>query len=136
MSAKTRRKSILVIDDDEAHLLWSAEILERHGYEIDSARSAERALEMLVSKTYDLIISDLVMPGMSGMDFVRRMADVREGQKAIIMTGHGDIDSFIESVHGLGALEYLVKPIEIEEFIAVVDKLTGYTGQREKKAVG
>ncbi|MDH5477142.1 MAG: response regulator [Nitrospinota bacterium] len=117
-------KTILVVDDDEAHLLWSQEILGQSGYKIDSAISAEKALEMLQEHSYDLIISDLLMPGMSGMDFVRKIGEVREGQKAIIMTGHGDIDSFIESVHGLGALEYVTKPIATKDFINMVNKLT------------
>ncbi|MDH5510753.1 MAG: response regulator [Nitrospinota bacterium] len=117
-------KTILVVDDDEAHLLWSKEILGQNGYEIDAAISAEKALEMLNCRSYDLIISDLLMPGMSGLDFVRKIGEVREGQKAIIMTGHGDIESFIESVHGLGALEYVTKPIETKDFINMVNKLT------------
>ncbi len=118
------KKSILVVDDDEAHLIWSTEILEQSGYEIDVAHSAEKGLAMLAENSYDLIISDLVMPGMSGMDFVRKVAEFRKDQKAIIMTGHGDVDTFIESVHGLGALEYIVKPVESSVFITMVDKLT------------
>jgi len=117
-------KTILVVDDDEAHLLWSEEILGQNGYNIESAKSAEAALEMLSEKSYDLIISDLVMPGMSGMDFVKKISEVRQGQKAIIMTGHGDINSFIESIHGLGALEYVTKPVKTRDFIKMVDKLT------------
>ncbi len=117
-------KSILVVDDDESHLVWSSDILEQNGYIADVALSGERALEMLANKKYDLIISDLVMPGMSGIDFVRAVSDIESNQKAIIMTGHGDVDTFIESVHGLGALEYIDKPITTEDFITMVDKLT------------
>lgn len=116
-------KTILLLDDDEAHLMWSVEILEQNGYKTDVAKAAEKALEMLEKKSYDLIISDLVMPGMSGIDFVRKIAGVRKGQKVIIMTGHGDIDTFIESVHGLGALEYILKPIDTSDFISIVNKL-------------
>ncbi|MGK7346268.1 MAG: response regulator [Candidatus Nitrospinota bacterium M3_3B_026] len=117
-------KTILLVDDDEAHILWSKEVLEGQGYETDSSHSAEEALQMLARKKYDLVISDLVMPEMSGLDFVRRMSEIRKGQKAIIVTGHGDVDTFIESVYDLGALEYVVKPVETEDFIAMVKKLT------------
>ena len=120
-------KTILIVDDDEAQLLWSTEVLKQNGYAIESSRTGEEALKMLINKPYDLIISDLVMPGMSGMELVRSMAEVRKGQKAIIMTGHGDVDSFIESVHGLGALDYIVKPIDTEDFINMVNKLTEST---------
>jgi len=117
-------KTILLVDDDEAHVLWSRDILEQHGYEIDSTGSAGKALEMLKNKQYDLIISDLVMPEMSGIELVRSIARLRKGQKAIIMTGHGDVDSFIESVYDLGALEYIIKPVDTDDFVAMVNKLT------------
>ncbi|MBI5816616.1 MAG: response regulator [Nitrospinae bacterium] len=116
-------KSILLVDDDEAHLLWSTEILKDGGYDIESTSSVERAIKMLSDRAYDLVISDLMMPEMSGVEFVRRVAGIRKGQKAIILTGHGDIDSFIESVYDLGALEYIIKPVEAEEFLMVVKKL-------------
>ncbi|MBI4665760.1 MAG: response regulator [Nitrospinae bacterium] len=118
-----KKKSILLVDDDEAHLLWSSEVLKESGYEIETTFSAEAALKMLQNKPYDLIISDLVMPEMSGTDFVRKVAGIRKGQKAIIMTGHGDVESFMESVYDLGALEYIIKPVEMEEFLTIVKKI-------------
>jgi len=126
------KRKILVVDDDEAHLMWSTEILEQNGYDTDVARSAEAALKMVGDNSYDLIISDLVMPGMSGLEFVREIADIKENQKAIIMTGHGDVNTFIESVHGLGALEYIVKPVDTEDFITMVDKLSSMPAETEQ----
>ncbi|MBF0171487.1 MAG: response regulator [Nitrospinae bacterium] len=117
-------KSILLVDDDEAHLLWSEEILSEQGYRIRSTHSAKEALDFFDSESFDLVISDLVMPEMSGIDFMRRVAQKKHGQKAIILTGHGDIDTFIESVYDVGALEYIVKPVDAEEFVAMVAKLT------------
>lgn len=128
------QKSILIVDDDEAHLMWSTEILEETGYQINVAHSAEVALEMLADKQYDLIITDLIMPGISGIDFVRQAADLRKGQKAIIMTGHGDVDTFIESIHGLGALEYIIKPIDTGDFVNMVNKLVSPAQDAEKSA--
>ncbi len=127
-------KSILVVDDEEAHLMWSSEILEQNGYRVEVANSAEKALELLAGSEFDLIISDLIMPGMSGIDFVRKVPEIRKNQKAIIMTGHGDVDTFIESVHGLGALEYIIKPIETQDFINMVNKIISPAGDAEKTA--
>ena len=120
--------TILLVDDDEAHLLWSTEVLKDNGYQIESTPSVETAIKMLSEKSFDLIISDLVMPEMSGIEFVRQVAEIRKGQKAIILTGHGDVETFIESVYDLGALEYIVKPVEVDEFLAVVRKLTSGAG--------
>lgn len=127
-------KSILVVDDEEAHLMWSTEILERNGYRVEVANSAEKALDMLDGVEFDLIISDLVMPGMSGIDFVRKVAETKSNQKAIIMTGHGDVDTFIESIHGLGALEYIIKPIQTDEFVNMVNKIVSPAEGAEKTA--
>lgn len=118
------KKTILLVDDDDAHVMWSTEILEQNGYKVESTHSAGEALDLLEKKKYDLIISDLVMPEMSGIDFVKRISELRKGQKAIIMTGHGDVDSFIKSVYDLGALEYIIKPVETDDFLAMVKKLT------------
>ena len=117
-------KKILLVDDDEAHLLWSTEILRDKGYDIEATHSANKAIDLLKADSYDLVISDLRMPEMSGIELVKKIAEIREGQKAIILTGYGDTESFIETVHGLGVLEYINKPIEIDKLVAVIDKLT------------
>jgi DNA-binding NtrC family response regulator len=118
-----QNKRILIVDDDDAHLLWTSEVLSQRGYEITTDTSALNALQRLTTETYDLIISDLIMPEMTGAEFVRKAAGVQDGIKAIILTGHGDAESFVETVYGLGALEYILKPVEIDEFVAVINKL-------------
>ena len=127
-------KTILLVDDDEAHLLWSSEVLLESGFLIETANSPKEALKLLKSKSYDLVISDLVMPEMSGLDFVRSIASIRKGQKAIILTGHGDVESFMESVYDLGAIEYIVKPVEMEEFVTIVKRHTS-TAPSKKKSI-
>ena len=69
-------------------------------------------MELISKQPYDLIVSDLMMPGMSGIDFVREIGSFEKDYKVVLMTGHADVDTFIESVYGLGALEYIVKPID------------------------
>lgn len=127
-------KTILLVDDDEAHLLWSSEVLKESGFAIETARSAKEAIKLIKGKPYDLIISDLVMPEMSGLDFVRNIATIRKGQKAIILTGHGDVESFMESVYDLGAIEYIVKPVEMDEFVAIVKRHTSPAPAKSKSS--
>ncbi|HJM82965.1 MAG TPA: response regulator [Nitrospinota bacterium] len=118
------KQAILLVDDDEVQLAWSKKILVHHGYKVDIARSAEKGLELISKQPYDLIVSDLMMPGMSGIDFVREIGSFEKDYKVVLMTGHADVDTFIESVYGLGALEYIVKPIDGKDFIEIVCKLT------------
>ncbi len=118
-------KNILLVDDDDVHLLWATEILEQEGYVTESAKSVSSAMDFLKNNKYDLIITDLVMPGMSGIDFIKEVAEKYKGQKAIVMTGHADVDSFIESVYDIGAMEYIIKPVPRNDFVAMVNKLTG-----------
>lgn len=125
-------KTILLVDDDEAHLLWSSEVLKESGFLIETANTPREALKLLGDKSYDLVISDLVMPEMSGLDFVRSIAGIRKGQKAIILTGHGDVESFMESVYDLGAIEYIVKPVEMEEFVTIVKRHTSSASIKHK----
>jgi DNA-binding NtrC family response regulator len=127
-------KTILLVDDDEAHLLWSSEVLKESGFLIETANTPREALKLLGDRPYDLVISDLVMPEMSGLEFVRSIAGVRKGQKAIILTGHGDVESFMESVYDLGAIEYIIKPVEMEEFVAIVKRHTSTTTPKPKPA--
>lgn len=117
-------KKILLVDDDESHLILTREVLELEGFSVEATTSAPEALLWLKTKSYDLIISDLHMPEMQGTDFIRQAAEIRDGQKAIILTGKAETESFIESIYGIGALEYIVKPIEAKEFVIMVDKLT------------
>ncbi|MFW2331222.1 MAG: response regulator [Nitrospinota bacterium] len=117
------KKRLLLVDDDEAHLLWASEVLEENGFEIISSKSSKEALELIKKERIDLIISDLVMPEMGGIEFVKKIADIKADQRVIIMTGHGDIDSYIESRYNLGALEYIGKPIKIEEFLKVINEV-------------
>lgn len=121
--AMKAKKRLLLVDDDEAHLLWASEVLEDNGFEIISSKSSKEALELIKKERIDLIISDLVMPEMGGIEFVKKIADIKADQRVIIMTGHGDIDSYIESRYNLGALEYIGKPIKIEEFLKVINEV-------------
>jgi signal transduction histidine kinase/CheY-like chemotaxis protein len=113
MMVPTRAK-ILVVDDDRGVLLTTRAILEREGYDIESAEDGAAALESIRHRHYDLVLTDLKMPVVDGLAV---LAEVRKRSPltvTVIMTGHASLNSGLQAVQ-LGAYEYLLKPFEIEK---------------------
>ena len=103
--------TLLIIDDDEIVRLSLADYLEDSGFRVVQAASAALGLEMFDSEHPDLVISDLRMPQMGGLELVRRLMDRRANVPVIIVSGAGVMSDAVEALR-LGASDYLVKPIE------------------------
>lgn len=112
------RVRILVVDDDDVFRTYLRSLLEREGHTIVEATTGENALEMLGDDRPDLIVLDIEMPGMSGLELLNRLRDTGR-VPAIVVSGH---DSESERVLGLdlGADDYVVKPFLAREFTARV----------------
>jgi two-component system response regulator PilR (NtrC family) len=117
----TVARTLLV--EDEANMVRTlAKILQRKGYAVDAANTGEEALQRLSASDYDLVITDLNMPVMDGMQLLREM-HARGLQPAIIvLTGHGTIQSAVEAMK-LGAGDYLIKPCHPDELLMVAARL-------------
>jgi EAL domain-containing protein (putative c-di-GMP-specific phosphodiesterase class I) len=123
---------LLIVDDETAILRVLKRLLELAGYEVDTVDSVLAALAALEAGTYDLVLSDIHMPDMDGLQLVREVR-ARDADIAILlMTGSPSLDSAIEAVN-LGALNYLVKPIEREALLEQVAKAVGATRVRRIK---
>ena len=103
---------ILVVDDDADHLYVIREKLRHCGYDVEGAESAERALGRLASFDPRLVITDLRMPGMSGLELLERIRSSVDGVEVMVMTGHQDMKSAVAAMKA-GAFDYLVKPIDL-----------------------
>ena len=103
---------LLVVDDDEAVRRIVAELLTEEGYEPVVAGSAEEALELLAKKRFELVISDIKMPGVDGLTLLRNLRESHPETAVIMMTGFGQIESAVEALK-LGASDYLTKPIRL-----------------------
>ena len=114
--------TILVVDDDEDIL----ELIERHlsnrGYEILTAYDGEQALSLLDKIKFDLIITDLKMPKIDGMEVLRRAKEKDPNIEVVILTGHGTMDSVIEALRDGGAFDYLNKPLHNIKQLSFVTK--------------
>lgn len=107
---------ILIVDDEEVARLTLAEILRLEGYEITSVGSGEAAVEALRDEPFDVMILDLKMAGMSGMDVLRSVVGKLPDLSVIIMTAYGTIDSAIQAIR-FQVHDYLLKPVSPEQVL-------------------
>ncbi|WP_419661861.1 AtoC: acetoacetate metabolism regulatory protein [Desulfosarcina variabilis str. Montpellier] len=128
--SKTR---IMVVDDEMIIRESLAGWLERDGYQVDTADSGEKALEMLAAKPYDIMLVDIKMEGMSGLELLKIVND-RELDTAVVMiTAYGSISSAIEAMK-CGAVEYLLKPFDPEEIGLLIEKIIDRRDQEKENA--
>jgi two-component system, response regulator, stage 0 sporulation protein F len=112
-------KKILLVDDEESiHLLYREE-LEEEGYEVHSALSGEEALEKLKIITPDLIILDINMPGMNGIDALRRIKEMNPTMKVILSSAYQE---FKQDLASWASDEYIVKSSNLDELKAAVKR--------------
>lgn len=110
----------LLICDDEIQFLDSiAKRLEIRGFDVTKASSGDQAVEAARQGKFDLALLDLKMPGMSGLEVLEILKDEHKFLEVIILTGHGSIDSAVESTKQ-GAFSYLSKPYELEKLLEVL----------------
>jgi len=106
--------SILLVDDDKNILLFLKEVLAKLGHDLTLANSGAEALEVMESNTYDLIVSDLQMPKVDGLQILKASKKKNPNTEVLILTGYGSIKSAVRAMK-TGAFEYLSKPVDIEE---------------------
>jgi len=100
---------ILVVDDEEIVLLSCERILAEEGYEVHTRLSGKEALELLAEEPFDLAIVDLKMPGMDGMELLRRIKQDYPHISVVMITGYSTVESAVEAMKA-GAFDYLPKP--------------------------
>lgn len=126
-----RDRRVLVVDDEENARIGLSKILEQEGYRVDSVANGQEALDFLQRQNVQVVISDLQMPEMNGMVFLRELNRHYPGTQVIMVTAHGGVESYLEAIH-LGAYEYINKPIRMDELRIVMDKML--TEKRVAKA--
>jgi DNA-binding NtrC family response regulator len=114
-------KKILVVDDDHSSRLFLQKLLEKEKYPISLCSDGVEALEVLSRQSFDLVISDLKMESINGIELLEKIKFTDPEIAVIILTGHASIQTAIEALR-LGASDYLIKPINIEELRIRVKK--------------
>ncbi|TWT86826.1 DNA-binding transcriptional response regulator [Pseudobythopirellula maris] len=111
---------VLVVDNDAAHADAMAESLRKVGYECSVTERGEEAAEMLGRGSYEIVVTDLVMPGIGGLELLDRVKETLPDAEVILVTGHGTVESAVEAMRR-GAFNYLLKPLDLAQLRAVVD---------------
>lgn len=110
------KKSILLIDDEETILQGMAYLLEQEGYEVSTAQSGEEGLEIFRKEEPHLVITDLMMEGIGGIEVLTQIKEISPKTMVMILTGYGEMESAIDALH-FGASEYLFKPCKNSELL-------------------
>lgn len=113
--------SVLVVDDDPAVLETVAAMLSAKGYEVATAPDGETAINELGTSSYDLVLTDLAMPGVDGMAVLEHTVAKSPETRCIILTGYGTIKSSVAAIKN-GAFDYITKPVAAPELLATVEK--------------
>ena len=111
---------LLLVDDDELILRDYGRLLRAHGFVVDTAPDGPTGLERLADIVYDVIVSDVAMSDMTGLEFLRAVRARDLDIPVVLMTGMPDIDSAVQAIE-YGAFRYLLKPLAIETFIQVLE---------------
>jgi two-component system, NtrC family, response regulator AtoC len=111
--------AILVADDDPVALDLLAEVLTAEGYRVRTASGGEACVALAAAEPFDLAIVDLRMPGVDGLQVIRRLSSIQPGTAVLILTAFATIDTAIEAIRE-GAYDYLSKPFRMEQIVLVV----------------
>jgi len=112
-------EKILVIDDEKSILDLLSVVFEKEGYSVKTSLSATRAVELMGNEDFDIIISDIKMPKMSGMELLRYVRKNRPDIPIVMITAYGTIKQAVEALKA-GAMDYIVKPFDVEELKIIV----------------
>jgi DNA-binding NtrC family response regulator len=115
------RGRILVVDDDREMCSFLAEILGEEGYIVDAVQDGTAALDLFTRNHFDLVITDLKMPRMTGTELLRRLKEIDPECAVLLLTAFGTIDSAVEAMR-VGALHYITKPFHTDEMLIQVER--------------
>lgn len=127
------KEKILVVDDEEVLRSLAKEVLSEEGYQVTLASSGDQALEYLEQETFDLIITDLKMPGMDGMELLKKIKEQNKEAQVILLTSHLSPKTALTTLEA-GAYWYLTKPLD--DISVFVEKVKLALLDKKRKRIG
>ena len=128
------KHTVWIVDDDQSVRWVMEKALSREGMLVSCFENAQELLVELSKKTPDTMITDIRMPGMSGLELLKKIHSSNPNLPIIITTAHSDLDSAVSAYQG-GAFEYLPKPFDLEDLIAVTQRAISFTKDQRKACV-
>jgi two-component system response regulator (stage 0 sporulation protein F) len=113
-------KKVLIVDDQNGIRVLLMEVFSSEGYQTFQASNGKMALEIVRSESPDLVLLDMKIPGMDGLEILKRVKEINRDIKVIMMTAYGELDMIKEATE-LGALMHFTKPFDIDEMRMVVN---------------
>lgn len=110
------KANVLVVDDEEQFLKVFSQRLEGRGLKVDTSTTGEDAIKKVKGKEFDAIVLDMVMPGMSGMEALKRIRSENPDVQIIILTGHGTVEKGVEAIKA-GAVDFIEKPANLDKIM-------------------
>jgi DNA-binding NtrC family response regulator len=129
----TEPRTILIVDDDAAMREMLVSLLEAESYRVEAAASVDHALERLRDRDYDVVLSDIRMPGKTGIQLAQEIREIRARTPVILMTAFGTMDSAIEAMRA-GAFDYVVKPFKREGILVALERALEHRALTEENA--
>ncbi len=116
------QKRILVVDDEENARIGLSRLLVKEGFVVDSVSNGYEALNYLRQQDVNLIVTDINMPEMNGINFLKELNRSFPKSNVIMVTAYGGVESYIEAMN-LGAFEYINKPVKMDELKSILKKI-------------
>lgn len=118
---RSERPRLLIVDDEARHMEALCDTLAGHGYDVVGHASADAALAELKQRPFDLLLTDLVMPGQTGIELLRSALEVDPQLVGVVMTGEGSIATAVEAMRS-GATDYILKPFRLAAILPVLSR--------------
>src|SRR3972149_7483899 len=111
--------NILVIDDEKSIRNTLQEVLEYEGHKVDQATNGAEGLELFTNGDYDIVLCDIKMPGMDGIEVLEKLHDLNHDVPVIMISGHGNIDTAVEAIKK-GAYDFIEKPLDLNRLLVTI----------------
>jgi len=125
------KPTVLVVDDEDRFRTTLAKMLAFEGLQVAAAAGGQEALKELAARPYDVVLLDVRMPGMSGVEALREIKKLSPLTEVIVLTGHASLDDALEIIR-LGGFDYLFKPCPIEDLLAKIESAFEKKQQQER----
>jgi DNA-binding NtrC family response regulator len=115
------RDRILVVDDEESVRFFLQKGLRKEGFEVEAMPSGRAAIDRIARAPFDVVLTDIVMPDVNGLDVLKAVHEMDKDAVVILMTAHGSVENAIDALR-LGAFDYLTKPFELKELLVRIQR--------------